>query len=82
VWVDYDSAFAIHRVRPGFSYHARAAQLASWAPEGKRMSWGCVVVPVAFYRHVVERVLGAGRSVVYVMPERSPLPAVFGQPQL
>jgi hypothetical protein len=30
----------------------------------------------------VERVLGAGRSVVYVMPERAPLPAVFGAPQL
>lgn len=82
VWVDYDSAFAIHRLRPGFAYSARAAQLASWAPQGKRMSWGCVVVPVAFYLHVVERVLGAGHSVVYVMPERSPLPAVFGAPQL
>ncbi len=82
VWVDYDSAFAIHRLRPGFAYQARAAQLANWGAHGKRMSWGCVVVPVAFYQQVVERVLGAGRSVVYVMPERASLPAVFGAPQL
>lgn len=77
VWVDYASAFAIHRLRPGFSYKARASRLASTGAQGKRVSWGCVVVPVAFYREVVERVLGASRSVVYVMPEAGPLQAVF-----
>src|SRR6059058_4962485 len=29
VWVDYDAAFAIHRLRPGFAYRARSARLAS-----------------------------------------------------
>jgi hypothetical protein len=77
VWVDYDSAFAIHRLRPGFAYSARASRLASWEAGGKRVSWGCVVVPVPFYEQVVERVLGQGRSVVYVMPETLPLRAVF-----
>lgn len=77
VWVDPDSAFAIHRLRPGFAYQARAARLASWQPAGKRVSWGCVVVPVAFYLQVVEQVLGKGRSVVYVMPETGPLQAFF-----
>ena len=77
VWVDYASAFAIHRLRPGFSYTARASRLATQESEDKRVSWGCVVVPVAFYREVVEPVLGSGRSVVYVMPEVSPLRAVF-----
>lgn len=77
VWVDYESAFAIHRLRPGFAYQSRASRLASSQPAGKRVSWGCVVVPVPFYTQVVERVLGRGRSVVYVMPERGPLQAVF-----
>ena len=77
VWVDYASAFAIHRLRPGFSYTARASRLATQQAEDKRVSWGCVVVPVAFYRDVVESVLGTVGSVVYVMPEVSPLRSVF-----
>jgi hypothetical protein len=48
VWVDYDSAFAIHRLRPGFSYGARATRLAKADAADVRVSWGCVVVPVAF----------------------------------
>ena len=80
VWVDYDSAFAIHRLRPGFAYQTRASRLATSVPTGKRLSWGCVVVPVPFYTQVVERVLGKSRSVVYVMPEQGPLQAVFRKP--
>jgi CubicO group peptidase (beta-lactamase class C family) len=69
VWVDYDSAFAIHRVRPGAGWKVRTQRLASDSARGKRLSWGCVVVPVAFYENVVGRVLGGSRSVVYVLPE-------------
>jgi hypothetical protein len=76
VWVDYASAFAIHRLRPGFAYQARASRLATAKAPAMRVSWGCVVVPVAFYQQVVERVLGR-RSVVYVMPESAPLQQVF-----
>lgn len=77
VWVDYQSAFAIHRLRPGFAYKARSTRLAHGDASDKRVSWGCVVVPVAFYTDVVERVLGAGRSVVYVLPETRSLQQVF-----
>lgn len=78
VWVDYANAFAIHRLRPGFAYDARSSRLATPRAAGKRVSWGCVVVPVAFYTQVVERVLGQGHGVVYVMPEGMPLQQVFG----
>lgn len=77
VWVDYASAFAIHRLRPGFAYQARATRLSAAQAAGKRVSWGCVVVPVAFYQGVVEPVLGRSRSVVYVMPEQAAMGAVF-----
>ncbi|GAB3669527.1 L,D-transpeptidase [Ramlibacter alkalitolerans] len=69
IWVDYESAFAIHRLRPGFSYQARRGRLADAKAAAMRVSWGCVVVPVAFYQQVVQRVLGAARSVIYVLPE-------------
>jgi hypothetical protein len=77
VWVDYANAFAIHRLRPGFAYQARASRLASTQAAGKRVSWGCVVVPVSFYTQVVERVLGRAPGVVYVMPESMPTQQVF-----
>jgi hypothetical protein len=69
IWVDYDSAFAIHRLRPGRSMRDREARLASLDMTDRRASSGCVVVPVRFYEDVVQRWLGSGRSVVYVLPE-------------
>jgi len=79
IWVDYDSAFAIHRVRPGRSRQARLARLESPNPEDRRVSLGCVVVPEHFYAQVVRRWLGQGRAVVYVMPESAAV-AVSGSP--
>ena len=69
VWVDYASAFAIHRLRPGPALRQRQAQLVSATPDDNRASLGCVVVPVAFYASVVQPVLGQRRAVVYVLPE-------------
>lgn len=69
VWVDYDAAFAIHRLRPGASRRARQARLASPTPRDNRASLGCVVVPAGFYAKVVRRLLGQKRGVVYVLPE-------------
>jgi hypothetical protein len=69
VWVDLESAFAIHRLRPGPARAARARRLASTHPEQKRVSQGCVVVSVAFFTHVVLPLLGRQPSVVYVLPE-------------
>jgi hypothetical protein len=69
IWVDYESAFAIHRLRPGRSQRNREARLASPRASEHRASLGCVVVSVQFYEQVVQRMLGNGRSIVYVMPE-------------
>jgi hypothetical protein len=78
VWVDYATAFAIHRVRPGASHERRLARLASSTPTDNRASLGCVVVPVDFYESVVLPLLGRSRGVVYVMPETRPARDVFG----
>ena len=72
VWIDYASAFAIHRLRSGPSRERRAQRLAASKPAERRISDGCVVVPVLFYQAVVEPVLGRGRGVVYVMAEDAP----------
>ena len=78
VWVDYASAFAIHRVRPGKTWKMRADRLATDSAADNRVSWGCVVVPVEFYEQVVAPVLGSTRSVVYVLPETRPARELFG----
>ena len=69
VWIDYDSALAIHRLRPGASQQDRALRLAMPDAQARRVSAGCVVVPVAFYEEAVAPLLGRGRGVVYVMAE-------------
>jgi len=78
VWVDYEAAFAIHRLRPGASRVPREVRLASPTPADRRVSYGCVVVPESFYKSVVQRVLGHGRSVVYVLPEVRAAQEIFG----
>lgn len=71
IWVDYASAFAIHRLRPGAAHARRVRGLASADPADRRLSAGCVVVPVPFYEAVVEPLLGRGRGMVYVLPEEA-----------
>lgn len=76
VWIDYASALAIHRVRPGPSQPRRLQGLASPDVRDRRLSAGCVVVPDAFFDAVVRPVLGHSAGVVYVMPEDGAAPAV------
>lgn len=77
VWVDYGTAFAIHRVRPGRAQQARELRLDTPSPDDNRVSYGCVVVPVPFYERVVQPLLGTSRGVVYVLPEKQPMGAMF-----
>src|SRR5512134_2381347 len=70
VWIDHAAALAIHRLRPGAQQARRVRALASPRSDDKRLSAGCVVVLPAFYDAVVQPVLGAGRAVVYVLPEQ------------
>ncbi len=81
VWFDYAAALAIHRVRPGATHARRLASLTTATPADKRASLGCVVVSPAFYETVLQPTLGQRRGVVYVLPERQPVQAMFGRPQ-
>lgn len=82
VWVDYDSGFAIHRLRPGASYAPRLKHLTSPRAKDHRMSFGCVVVSASFYDSVVRPLLGQRRALVYVLPETRSLSSQFGEMQL
>jgi hypothetical protein len=77
VWVDYEAAVSMHRVRAKEPRERRLQRLASATPDDNRISFGCINLPVAFYDDVVHPALGSRRGVIYVLPETRPLQAVF-----
>lgn len=81
LWVDYEAAVSLHRVRARNPSERRLQRLASATPHDNRISYGCINVPQAFFDQVVLPLLGpsAGRAVVYVLPEVLPFDAVFPQ---
>lgn len=81
VWVDYDAAVSMHRVRPTLQpKERRAERLASATIEDNRISYGCINVPAAFYEAQLQPVFSTMSAVVYVLPEHKTLSEVFGLP--
>jgi hypothetical protein len=78
VWVDYDVAISMHRVRPKVAAERRLQRLASPTPDDNRISFGCINMPVAFYNQIVHPLLSQSRGVVYILPETRPVREVFG----
>jgi hypothetical protein len=77
VWVDYANAVSMHRVRLVDPKERRLERLASPDPAERRISYGCINVPVAFFDSVVWPLLGSTRAVVYVLPEVRDVHEVF-----
>ncbi len=77
VWVDYEAALAMHRVKVIDPKERRFERLATDSIEDKRISNGCINVPIAFFDSVVEPELGRSRAIVYVLPEIKPIQLVF-----
>ena len=77
VWIDYDSAVSMHRVVTANKAERRLERLASPGVSDKRISYGCVNVPAAFYDMYIKPVFGSQQAVVYVLPETSPVSAFF-----
>ena len=78
IWVDYNAAVSMHRVRAKDPKERRLERLASATSDDNRISFGCINLPVAFYDSIVKPALGASQGVVYVLPETRSLQAVFG----
>jgi hypothetical protein len=78
LWVDYDTAVSLHPVVKGTPKERRAERLASTSPLDKRISYGCINVPVKFYEKVVSPTFTGTNGVVYVLPETRSARDVFG----
>jgi hypothetical protein len=79
IWVDYEAAVSMHRVRATDPRERRLERLASPGSDDNRISYGCVNVPVAFFDNVAWPTLGARAAVVYVLPEVKTFEQVFPQ---
>ncbi|MCU0762580.1 MAG: hypothetical protein MUF76_06280 [Hydrogenophaga sp.] len=78
VWVDYDAAVSLHRVRATRASERRLERLASATVDDNRISYGCINVPVAFFEAHILPVFASGSAVIYVLPEKERLEQVFG----
>ena len=77
VWVDHGAAVSMHRVRLVDPKERRLERLASPDPAQRRISYGCINVPVAFFESVVWPMLRTTRAVTYVLPETRSVDEVF-----
>lgn len=77
LWVDYENAISLHRVVTGSAKERRAERLASASIHDKRISYGCINVPVAFFDGLVIPAFTGTNGIVYVLPETRPNHAVF-----
>ena len=77
LWVDYDSAISMHPVITSDPRERRQQRLDSPVLTERRISYGCINVPVKFYKNVVSPVFKGTDGIVYVLPETRPVKEVF-----
>lgn len=83
LWVDYDTAIALHRATdtlPGMSAQSRADRLASATKSDNRASYGCINVSVDFYDRFIRPTFKATTGIVYILPETRSVSAEFRVP--
>ena len=78
VWVDYDAAVSMHRIRPLVARERRLERLASLTTDDNRISFGCINLPVSFYENVLNPTVRKQGAIVYVLPEVKTAREVFG----
>ena len=78
VWIDYGAAVAMHRVITTFPAQRRPERLANPDPKVRRISYGCINLPIPFYEQVLSPTVRKTGAVVYVLPEMQAPSEVFG----
>jgi hypothetical protein len=78
LWVDYEGALALHRVVTNVPQERRLQRLQSKLAQDRRITYGCINVPVKFYETVVQPTFSESPGVVYILPESRPPQELFG----
>lgn len=77
VWIDYDSSVSFHAVVKGKPEERRSERLTSALPSERRISFGCVNVPVNFFKTTLLPSFKKSDGMVYVLPETRAVNQVF-----
>ena len=77
VWIDYEGAVSFHAVVKGKPEERRAERLASPSPSERRISFGCVNVPVNFFKTALHASFKKSDGIVYVLPDTRSVNQVF-----
>jgi hypothetical protein len=77
IWVDYDAAVSMHRVKDVHKSDRRQQRLRSRSIADNRISYGCINIPKAFYEQVLLGVVGRARPVLYLLPETRAVATIF-----
>src|SRR4030095_9508841 len=67
LWVDYESAIALHKVVLTDPAEQRQARIEARDPEQRRITYGCINVPIEFYDRVIHPVFNRSDGIVYVL---------------
>lgn len=78
VWVSYDLAVSMHRVRPTVKSERRLERLASPTSDDNRISFGCINLPPRFYDGVLSPTVKKHGAIIYVLPETGNPAEFFG----
>lgn len=80
LWVEYETAVALHPLRQLTSAGSKAQRLRrlkSPSPADNRVTYGCINVPDAFFDEVVTPAFAQRGGIVYILPETRALGEVF-----
>ncbi len=69
LWVDYDSALSMHPVINTVPSERRPQRLATPTPLDNRISFGCINLPIPFFKDVIAQVFKDTGGIVYILPE-------------
>ena len=77
LWIDYGASISLHRVITGDPGDHRLQRLATTSALDKRITYGCINVPVKFYEDIVLKTLSTAVGMVYILPETKKIEDVF-----
>ncbi|MEO8137816.1 MAG: L,D-transpeptidase [Betaproteobacteria bacterium] len=75
--IDYANSIALHPVVKGTPAERRAQRLDSETSDDNRISYGCINVPLKFYREIVSPAFTRTNGIVYILPEKSKASTFF-----
>jgi lipoprotein-anchoring transpeptidase ErfK/SrfK len=78
IWIDYNAAVSMHRLRKVKAEEQRAQRMATPEASDNRISYGCVNVPAKFYDSVLKPSVSRSGAYVYVLPETKTPQQLFG----